>query len=84
MFWLLPFGGIVGLLPAYFFSVWIEYPFIKKYALVRSCSPKRLMCRINLFSYALLVGVWCIQLYFNLKLGPIPFDELEVFPYGVF
>ena len=74
LFWLLPFGGLVGLLPAYFISVWLEYPFIRKQAHERKINPKRLMYRVNLFSYALLLGLWCLQLCFNLLQG----DEVSL------
>ena len=57
LFWLLPLGGLVGLLPAYFVSVWFEYPFIGRQADKQGVHPKRLMYRVNIFSYALLFGV---------------------------
>ena len=79
IFWLIPFGGIVGLLPAYFVSVWLESAFIRKQAQERKINPKRLMYRVNLFSYALLVGVWGLQLYFNLLQG----DEVSLFPFDL-
>ncbi|XCN75371.1 MAG: hypothetical protein Q3M24_11775 [Candidatus Electrothrix aestuarii] len=80
IFWLIPFGGIVGLLPAYFVTVWFEYPFIRKQAHERKVNPKRLMYRVNLFSYALLVGVWGLQLCFNLLQG----DEVSLFSADLF
>ncbi len=79
LFWLLPLGGLVGLLPAYFVSVWFEYPFIRKQADEQGIHPKRLMYRVNIFSYALLLGVWCLQLYFNLLQG----EEVALLPFGL-
>lgn len=75
IFWLIPFGGIVGLPSAYFVSVWLESAFVRKQAHERKINPKRLMYRVNFFSYALLVGVWCLQLSFNLLQG----DEVNLF-----
>ena len=66
LFWLFPFGGLVSLVPAYFVSVCLEYPFIRKQAHAKNINPKRLMYRVNLFSYALLFGIWFLRLYFNL------------------
>ncbi|WP_339133826.1 MAG: hypothetical protein WGN25_13795 [Candidatus Electrothrix sp. GW3-4] len=69
LFWLLPLCGIVGLGPAYLVSVWFEYPFICKQAQEKKINPKSLMYRVNLFSYALLLGVWCLRLALNLLHG---------------
>ncbi|MCI5121718.1 MAG: hypothetical protein D3908_11110 [Candidatus Electrothrix sp. AUS4] len=74
LFWLIPFGGLVGLVPAYFVSVWFEYPFIRKHAHAKGINPKRLMCRVNLLSYALLSGIWLLRLYFNLLSGLSQFE----------
>ncbi|MCI5123239.1 MAG: hypothetical protein D3925_01865 [Candidatus Electrothrix sp. AR5] len=66
-------------LPAYFVSVWLESAFVRKQVQERKINPKRLMDRVNLFSYALLVSVWSLQLYFNLLQG----DEVSLLPYNL-
>lgn len=66
LFLTLPTAGLVSLLPAYFMSVWIESAFIKRYAFSMGLNPKNVMFRVNFFSYALLAGIWFIQLYFSI------------------
>ena len=62
MHWMNPIVGMVGLIPTYFLSVWIEFLVLKKFSFGKSKIPKKAVWRANLFSYAFLFVILAAKL----------------------
>ena len=62
LYWMVPVAGIVGLLPAYFISVWLEFLVLKKVSVKNIIFHKKDVRNANLASYAFLLLILVIIL----------------------
>lgn len=55
--WMMSFAAIIGLIPAYFVSVWIEYKIVQRYFnnLPKNVNLKRVVWKVNAVTYLLLL-----------------------------
>ena len=60
--WMVPVAGMVGLVPAFFISVWMERLVLKRFSFGEMQFPIRGIWRANMWSYAFLLVLLLLML----------------------
>ena len=68
LYWMIPAAGFIGLIPAYFVTVFFEYKFFKRKCSFESGMVKKTIVKINLYSYLFLALIWTGQIFYNMQL----------------